>query len=226
MAPIDDETLDRLLTSHLSARLDGQLGRAEPAFRRRLAEAADAGVTTAAGSADDVTANDMAANDVAPMRLVPPFAGNDQVDAEDIQPRARTSRPQARRHPTVWRQPGGWLWAAAGAAMAAAVAVVFVLPNAGPQPAGNTGGGNGQLAVTRPADPAVPGRPPGPPTVRYIHNRTWDEGTYAPGGSAAPVRRFRRQQVEHVRFYDADRGAWVELTVPHEDVELFELDTY
>lgn len=242
MAPIDDETLDRLLTSHLSARLDGQLGRAEPAFRRRLAAAADAGVTAAD------SASGAATNAVAPLRLVRPGSDDDDLtnDGEatptlQLPARTEASPPHAwhaprhvppphqaarSRQPAWARQPGGWLWAAAGAAMAAAVAAVFVLPNAGPTPGNNSVGTNGRLADTRPANPAAPGRPPGQPMVRYIHNRTWDEGTYAPGGSAAPVRRFRHQQVEHVRFYDADRGAWVELTVPHEDVEQFELDTY
>jgi hypothetical protein len=32
MAPIDDDVLEKLLKGHLSARLDGQLGRAESAF--------------------------------------------------------------------------------------------------------------------------------------------------------------------------------------------------
>ena len=53
MAPINDELLDKLLTRHLSARLDGQLGQAELAFRRRLVEQASSSM-----------------NEVAPFRLV------------------------------------------------------------------------------------------------------------------------------------------------------------
>ena len=197
MAPIDDDTLDRLLTRHLSTRLDGQLGRAEAAFRQRVVNEGYCGDT-----------------EVAPLRLVGGDAGID-VEAPLAQPRA-----------SFWQRPAGWMTGIVGTAVAASLATLMLLP----QPGIHSGGGsNLKTASTQQTSPdsgnlIVPTA--NQPTVRYVYNQTWDEGTVTPGGASTPVRRVRHQQVEHMRYFDAARGAWVEVTVPKEDVEHFELDMY
>ena len=198
MAPIDDETLDRLLGRHLSARLDGQLGRAEPAFRRALAS----------GALDDVLDPSLLASDEERRMLLTP----------DAAPRGVLANR--------------WLIGALGFGLAASLAVVLMNPNLN-QP-GQAGDTTGSVAQSSPAPdrPAEKGRGapggsiPAPPTVRYVQNRTIDEGTTMPPGSDSPIKRLRRQQVEHLRYFDRDRGAWVDLVVPRENVEMLELDTY
>ena len=189
MAPIDDDTLDRMLTRHLSARLDGQLGRAEAAFRQRLASV----------------------DDVAPLRLV----------GDDAEPRSQRS---ALRQPSVgfWNRRAGWITGIVGTAVAASLATLMILPGSQFDPGGDNRGR--EIAVTQPSGtPAI--RPtPDQPMVRVVYNQTWDEGTV--NGGATPVRRVRHQQVEHLRYFDAARGAWVEVTVPKEDVQAFVLDSY
>lgn len=195
MAPIDDDTLDRMLTRHLSARLDGQVGRAEAAFRQRLA------------GIDD--------NDVAPLRLV--------GDSDGPQ-----SATHALRQPSVsfWNRPAGWITGIAGTAVAASLATLMLLPGTWLDPNGDQSGQ--QVAVTQPSGGGSSDIRPtaDQPMVRFVYNQTWDEGTVTPNGVSTPVRRVRHQQVEHLRYFDAARGAWVEVTVPKEDVRDFVLDSY
>ncbi|HEX8913626.1 MAG TPA: hypothetical protein VF796_14805 [Humisphaera sp.] len=207
MSPIDDDTLDRLLGRHLSARLDGQLGKAEAAFRRRLAQ----GDTAAPNGAADVQAG------VPHLRLVP---------APDAAA-AAAGAPARRRTFGGWTL--GWLAGVAGTAAAAGLAAVFLI--GGPTGPGTTGGGDGRRQLvgsnTQPSDTGRPsdrGAGVRPPAVRYVHNRTVDEGT-VPDDFGRPVRRYRHQQVEHLRWVD-ERGATVEMTIPREGVEQYELDTY
>lgn len=197
MAPIDDDTLDRLLTRHLSARLNGQLGRAEAAFRQRLA----------AGGFDQRQ------DDVAPLRLV------GDVEWGVGQPSLRQPRV------SFWNRPAGWITGIVSTAVAASLATLMLLPGSRITPGSGTG--ETAVAVTQPStgNNASPIRPtPDQPMVRYVHNQTWDEGTSDNGGT--PVRRVRHQQVEHLRYFDAARGVWVEVTVPKEDVQHIILDSY
>lgn len=226
MAPIDDETLDRLLTRHLSSRLDGHLGRAEAAFRQRLAdEGFDAGDPTRRTS------------DVAPLRL----AGGDADDSvfttvDALRPQDHptshtlelpsTPLPTIRPSTNFWQRPAGWITGVVTTAVAASLATLMLLPRV--EPVTPTPVDGGPVASTQrvPSDnkPFTP--TPDQPMVRYIYNQTWDEGTVTPGNTSQPIRRVRHQQVEHIRYYDTARGAWVELTVPKEDVRHYEMDTY
>ncbi|QOV88362.1 hypothetical protein [Humisphaera borealis] len=201
MAPIDDDTLDRLLTRHLSARLDGQLGRAEAAFRQRIAEERHS-----------------SGPGIAPLRLV--------GDADTEVGQTSNGRSLARPHVSFWNRPAGWMTGIIGTAVAASLATLMLLPKAGIDTEGGT---SGRVASTQQTTPDTDRRlspTTNQPMVRYVYNQTWDEGTVTPGGASTPLRRVRHQQVEHLRYYDAARGAWVEVTVPKEDVEHFELDTY
>jgi len=202
MAPIDDDTLDRLLTRHLSARLDGQLGRAETAFRQQF---------SSVRRADEGSAADGLG--VAPLRLTGERAGTPPVMPSDLRQR-------------FWNRPAGRIAGMIGAAVAASLATMMLLPRTGIQPPGVQ-----QLATTRPSDnPSgrLPQQFPSPdqPAMRYVHSRTWDEGTISPGDADTAIRRLRHEQVERFRYYDVDRGAWVDVVIPKEDVELLELDTY
>lgn len=237
MAPIDDDTLDKLLTRHLSARLEGQVGRAESAFRRWVAD--DPAVLAAAGTAGaPVTGAATAfaepdANEVAPLpalRLVADdhdLAGDDASDGLRTQVTTRPPPlPPARRlTPTggPWGR-GRWIASIVGTAVAASLGTLFVLPHVG---------------VVHPASPGVmpvPNPPGGSsmaqspvvgPTVHYVHDRIWDEGTVTPDDpSAGPMRQVREQRYEHLRYYDPDRHAMVDVVVPREQVKRYKMDTY
>lgn len=190
MAPIDDETLDRLLTRHVGSRLEGQVGRAETAFRQRLVE------QTAPA---------------APMRL----AGEKPARSGRFFPH--------------WNMR--WLAGMAATAVAASLATLFLLPHLlGPMP--NTGrnptvaGTGSQSGPLTPSVPISPVATSEHPMVRYVYNQAWDEGTVTTDNSGAPARRVRYQQVEHYRYYDPQRRANVDVVVPHEDIQDYELDTY
>jgi hypothetical protein len=204
MAPIDDDTLDRLLGRHLSSRLDGQLGRAEAAFRQSL---------KAAPSQDAFTADDPASRPA--MRL---------QSAERLHHAEVAGRPPARSR---WS-----IGLSAGLAAAAGMAAVYLIPGLRPTPPQSSGGGVAVVA-TRPADInrdsdariTTVGGDRTTPAVRYVHNRSFDEGTQT-DDAGRPVRRVRHVQVERMQWYDPERKALIELTVPRENVELYELDTY
>ena len=61
--------------------------------------------------------------------------------------------------------------------------------------------------------------------VRYIYNQAVNDGT-ATDEFGKPMQRVRYQQVEHYRYYDPQRKANVDIVVPREDVEHYQLDTY
>jgi hypothetical protein len=236
MAPIDDDTLDKLLTRHLSARLDGQVGRAETAFRRWVAE-------DPAFAAGPFAAGKNEAAPLPPMRLAGAAGDRQSDDASPARPGPWTPAPQAPFSPAARRLPaagpwgrGRWLASIAATAVAASLATLFVLPQvSGPRPA--PGGGNGPTRGTEsPAGvavaPAAPGGGPtspavGGPTMHYVHNQTWDEGMVLPDGSGGPpMRQLREQQVEHMRWYDPQRHATIDVVVPREKVRRYKLDTY
>src|SRR4051794_35087073 len=127
MAPIDDDVLEKLLKGHFSARLDRQLGRAESAFRQRLASDP---ASAAASAASD------GASDAPPLRLV----------ETDGAPRSRRSS-----WGDSWNRMR-WLIGIAGTAIAASLTTLFVLPHFLPH--GDPRKPDGpRIAETRPAQP-------------------------------------------------------------------------
>jgi hypothetical protein len=189
MAPIDDETLDRLLTRHAASKLDRHLGRAEAAFRASLPR-------------------------------------------EPARPSMRLTGGAARSpRETFWerfRRNGGWFAGIAGTALAASLGTLFLLPHL-------TAIGPRTTPVSPPNTIATGTNPAGEqptpiassehPMVRYIYNQALNDGT-ATDEFGKPIQRVRYQQVEHYRYYDPQRKAMVDIVVPREDVEHYQLDTY
>ena len=64
--------------------------------------------------------------------------------------------------------------------------------------------------------------------LRYVHDRTWDEGPVVldRDGTPVPGRRVHRYGLEQTKWYDGERKVRVERIVPREDVGLIERDTY
>jgi hypothetical protein len=210
MAPIDDKVLEKLLKRHLSSRLDGQLGRAEAAFRQNLADR----------SADAVDS-----------------LGNTDTDRSSpslrlVHAAAEPRNSFAGRGVARPRWGGmGWFLGVAGTAVAASLATLLLMPHVGvfrPSPPET----KTQIADSNPT-PTNPGtKAPEPfgseehPIVRYVHNSAWDEGTVTPDESGMPMRRVRYQQVERVQYFDPQRNAVVEVVVPRENVQHYEVDSY
>jgi hypothetical protein len=199
MAPIDDQTLDRLLTRHAASKLDRHLGRAEAAFRASLAQ-----------EIAPIAAQEPARP---PLRI----AGGGDI--------ARSPRQ------TFWerfRRNSGWFAGLAGTALAASLATLFLLPHlTGIRPIQS----QGRLGSTENPPPTVETAQAPPiatsdhPMVRYIYNQAVNDGT-ATDAFGRPQQRVRYQQVEHYRYYDPQRKAMVDIVVPREDVEHYQLDTY
>jgi hypothetical protein len=123
-----------------------------------------------------------------------------------------------------------WLIGIAGTAVAASLATLFVLPHFLPH--GDPRKPDApRIAETRPTQPGEPGGgtllgSEDHPLIRYVHNSAWDEGTITHDESGQPLRRVRYQQVEHLRYYDPERKATIEMVVPRENVQLYKVDTY
>ena len=143
-----DRELDEMLGRHLSACLDGQLGRAAAAFRRELA-------------------------------------------------------PQRR----TWR-----LWLSAGAAVAAGIALTWVLF------------GQHLFHKSVPQQNQIVENSFEPPMLRTA---TWsgmmDDGTEVVDNQ--PMRRMKRKVVEQVEWYDAADRAMVRTTLPKQEIFLIGLET-
>ena len=105
--------------------------------------------------------------------------------------------------------PYGWLIGVAGGALAASIAFVMVLP----------------LIRTTTTLPINPSPSPAIHVDRFVNDRTFDEGTIVVGQNQ-PVRRLRRERIEHVRWKDPDSGAQVEMIVPQQDFEFVEMQSY
>jgi len=130
-------------------------------------------------------------------------------------------------------------WAvAAGALAAAAAAILFALVGGPAAPDAATGTATPTLAQAGPPAPAdvvpSPETATTPPAeadaaVVPVHiERQWAhlayEGVVAPEGQ--PLAKFRRQVVDQVEWVDPDDGAYLEMTVPREDVILIKADVY
>lgn len=184
------DPLGPLLRNYLSARLDGQLGKAEARFVAR------------------------------------------HFDAIEPLP---AHRPTPRR---------GRLFAAVAATAASISVAVWCGFHVGRQPAEDRAGGENQElpAVPREASPVVPNAriaadKPLPETAsgeasfaepvlvgQQLQWQTIDEGiVYL--DAHTPVRKLRRQRFEKVEWYDAARGARVQMIVPHEEVQFVALSS-
>ena len=187
----DDAQLESLLREHFAAKLDGQLGRSAARFLREVAA--------------DQTAQPQ-------MRLV----SNDVNDDATPLPMPRPIHSHRRSGWSAF----GWSIGLAGAAVAAGIAVVMILvPLVQRPPASNKNvviapPVDGSIAPVTPADDAAP---------RDVeHALTWntiDQGTVYFGGEV-PLRSVVRQANETVRYYDPQRKAHVEMTVPRDEVML------
>jgi hypothetical protein len=105
-----------------------------------------------------------------------------------------------------------------GAAMAASIAVVFVLPhvvqlNRHPST-------DGQFASTRPHIAEVPSPVETIPVEREVSWRTLDRGTVFVGEDEQPMRGLVRQRVDNFRWSDPSSNTKVEVSVPHDEVML------
>lgn len=257
MSDLDEPTLELLLREHLSAELDGQLGRSTEAFLRHVGQAGQASRTDMATASPGAPAAD--ATRFPPMRL---------ADSHVVAPEA----PEAAsfRFGRRGRLGGagnfggrfnGWFFGLAGAALAASIAALWAAPAAfrGGAPAIPVRGvqpvqpdrSNPSLVMV--PDTQAPGAgpqvadvgewgpahlpPPSPqrPTIHWVQNRAWDEGTVvlddADGssdqpGHLIPARKIREQQWDHTQWYDPARRANVEMTVPKQNVKFVEMDTY
>lgn len=145
-----DQDLDELLSRHLHACLDGQLGRASAAFQHEL------GVRTR------------------------------------------------------WRP-----WIAIGAALAACMALGWVMYGQRPAPKSDV-----VIATTSTA-------PAEDPVTPVVQSATWsrmvDDGAAVVDGQ--PVRQLRRKLVEEIEWYDAKDGAVVRQTVPQQQYFLIGMQT-
>jgi hypothetical protein len=120
----------------------------------------------------------------------------------------------ALRHELAPR-PRWRLWTAAGAAMAAGLAVaIIVIAHRAPLP-----------KVVK--DPRVVSPPIVEAAVPMVQSATWskmmDDGTTVVDDH--PMRRMRRKVVNEVEWYDAKDGATVRTTMPQQQIYLIEMKT-
>jgi hypothetical protein len=189
----DETQLESLLREHFAAKLDGQLGRSTARFLREVG---------ASRSAQP------------PMRLV----GDDEAAPIAMQP---ISMPRAiPDHRRSGWSAFGWSIGLAGAAVAAGIAVVMILV---PLVQRNPAPTQQVVIVPDPTERHTTVTPASDDAPRDVeHALTWntiDQGTVYLGGEV-PLRSVVRQANETVRWYDPQRNARVEMTVPRDEVML------
>ena len=186
----DDAQLESLLREHFAAKLDGQLGKSAARFLREVGAAQPAQPQMRLVGADDNT-------DDAPLRM----------------PRAIHER---RRN--GW-SAFAWSIGLAGAAVAAGIAVVMILVPLVQRPPAN----DNRVVIGPDSGHPTPSIAPAGDTPQDVeHALTWntiDQGTVYLGGEV-PLRSVVRQANETVRWYDPQRKARVEMTVPRDEVML------
>jgi len=186
----DDAQLESLLREHFAAKLDGQLGKSAAHFLREVGAAQPAQPQMRLVGADDNT-------DDAPLRM----------------PRAIHER---RRN--GW-SAFAWSIGLAGAAVAAGIAVVMILVPLVQRPPAN----DNRVVIGPDSGHPTPSIAPAGDTPQDVeHALTWntiDQGTVYLGGEV-PLRSVVRQANETVRWYDPQRKARVEMTVPRDEVML------
>jgi hypothetical protein len=187
----DDAQLESLLREHFAAKLDGQLGKSAARFSRDVGAAQPAQPQMRLLSGDDDDNN-------AP---VPMPRGIDD-------------------HRRSGWSAFGWSIGLAGAAVAAGIAVVMILV---PLVQRNPGPTKQVVVVPDPSDPGTTVTTATDTAPRDVeHALTWntiDQGTVYLGGEV-PLRSVVRQANETVRWYDPQRNARVEMTVPRDEVML------
>jgi len=186
----DDAQLESLLREHFAAKLDGQLGKSAARFLREVGAAQPAQPQMRLVGEDDNT-------DDAPLRL----------------PRA------IHEHRRSGWSAFAWSIGLAGAAVAAGIAVVMILVPLVQRPPAND---NRVVIGPDSGHPTLPVAPAGDTPQDVEHALTWntiDQGTVYLGGEV-PLRSVVRQANETVRWYDPQRKARVEMTVPRDEVML------
>ncbi len=192
----DDAQLESLLREHLAGKLDGQLGRAAERFTRAV---------------------------------------GDQHAIAQVHPHMRlvdAPLPAALAHRRAGWRTFAWSMGLAGAAVAAGIAVVMIVAPMATNNGSNRSGGNASVAIKDPrsgSDTMIPDSgdtlPPSPQPVALQdveHALSWDtvdQGTVYLGGEL-PLRSVVRRASETVRWYDPQRKAHVEMTVPRDQVML------
>jgi hypothetical protein len=186
----DDAQLESLLREHFAAKLDGQLGKSAAHFLREVGAAQPAQPQMRLVGADDNT-------DDAPLRM-----------PRSIHERRRNG----------W-SAFAWSIGLAGAAVAAGIAVVMILVPLVQRPPAN----DNRVVIGPDSGHPTPSIAPAGDTPQNVeHALTWntiDQGTVYLGGEV-PLRSVVRQANETVRWYDPQRKARVEMTVPRDEVML------
>jgi hypothetical protein len=212
MPDMDDAYVETLLREHLTAELNGQLGRPSAAFFAHLARQ---------GLADKGNGDG-----VASLPLTPPAGGPGSL----LNPLGRPDR---------FHRFNGWFIGLAGAALAASIAALWaapaafrghvpVLPIRVNQPAPTPLPPEVAVNSAQAADPTATNDLSQSPVMQWVQRRTLDEGTVVLDDPthAVPARKLRRQELEHTQWYDPARRAQVEMTVPRENIKFVEMDTY
>jgi len=184
-----EQELDATLRTHLSAELDGQLGRAGHAFEAHVKFAHSAATAPA---------------------------------------RAAGSRSVRTRL---------WVIGFMGAAVAASIASIWLLPVTPPQagtpvvlstqPAGHGSGVVSGEASTSPTSPdtSPDDAPQWEQVERLVNSVTLDRGPVVLENNT-PARLVRRVALEETEWVDERRGVRMRAVVPRQDVRLISLDTY
>jgi hypothetical protein len=222
MPDMDEPYLEMLLREHLTAELNGQLGRPMAAFFAHAVRVERTAVTNQ--------------DTAAPLIHLPGGPAG-------ISPKA--SRPQSSRFGRLNRfnRFDGWFLGLAGAGLAASLAALWaapaafrghapVLPVRSSQPA--PAPLPAELALTNTQTPDGTGTndstslSPQAPVMQWVQSRTLDEGTVVLDDPthAVPARKLRHQELQHTQWYDPSRRAQVEMTVPREKIKFVEMDTY
>jgi len=213
MPDMDDSNLETLLREHLSAELNGQLGRPMAAFFAHAAHVDRTG-TGHVESGPPLRMTEPASGDAAPSR----FGRRNRFDRFN-----------------------GWFLGLAGAALAASLAALWAAPAAfrghapalpvrAIQPTPTPVPFEMARNDSEPPDGAATNDPASSqsPLMQWVQSRTVDEGTVVLDDPthAVPARKLRHQELEHTQWYDPARRAQVEMTVPRENIKFVEMDTY
>jgi len=211
MPDMDDANLETLLREHLTAELNGQLGRPMAAFFAHAAQVDRAdGIREASDPPLRLTQSP------APGR----FGRLNRLNRFDGWFLGLAGAALAASLAALWAAP------------AAFRAHAPVLPVHAPQPAPTPLPPEMAMKNTETPDGTasndLANMSSQSPLMQWVQSRTLDEGTVVldDPNHAVPARKLRHQELEHTQWYDPSRRAQVEMTVPHENIKFVEMDTY